>query len=167
MYRYIVLLHILCGFFFMMAHGASAASVFVMRQENDTSRLRAMLDLSSSTVRIMYMLLLLILVTGIIAGVMGGWWRLGWFWTSLVLLILLTVYMGILSGRTIYPLKDALGLFPTFEKVTPEQVAAKLAEPVDQDEVQRLLAGLRPWQMLIVSIVGWSIIVWLMLFKPF
>lgn len=167
MYRYIVLLHVLCGFFFMMAHGASAASVFVIRREENINRLRAMLDLSSSTVRVMYGLLLLILVTGIIAGVMGGWWRLGWFWASLVLLILITIYMGILSGRTIYPLKDALGLYPTFEKVTEEEIDAKLAEPVDEDEVQQLLAATRPWQMTLVSVIGWSIIVWLMMFKPF
>ncbi|MDX1435535.1 MAG: hypothetical protein R3335_01910 [Anaerolineales bacterium] len=167
MYRYIVLLHILSGFFFMMAHGASAAVAFRLRYERHHEKMRALLELTSSMARVMWIMLLLILVTGIIAGVMGRWWLQGWFWTSLVLLILITVFMGFLSGRTYYPLKDALGLYAPFDKVTEEEIEAKLNEPIDDDKVQELAASGRPWEMTLVSLIGWSIIVWLMLFKPF
>jgi hypothetical protein len=167
MYRYIVLLHIISGFFFMMAHGASAAVAFRIRHEHNYHRLRALMELTSSTVQVMYLSLLLILITGIIAGVMGRWWLQGWFWTSIVILILIAVFMGFLSGRTYYPLKDALGLYSQFEKPTPEEVEAKLQEPVDEEEVKRIIAMGRPWEMAVISLVAWSLIVWLMVFKPF
>ena len=168
MYPYLVFLHILFGFFFMMAHGASAAVAFRLRRERDFERIRALLELTSSTAKVMYLTLILILLTGIIAGVIGRWWVQGWFWASLILLILITVYMGFRSSRTYYPLKAALGLPSPWDKPQPEEARKqKLENPADAAEVERLLASGRPWEMAVVSLLGWAIILWLMRFKSF
>jgi hypothetical protein len=171
MYRYIVLLHVLSGFFFMMSHGASAAVAFRLRYERDFNRIRALLELTSSTMRAMYGTLLLILITGITAGVLGRWWLQGWFWISVVLLVGITVYMGFRGSRVYYPLKAALGLPNPWSKEEARQYEVDKQEgvekPVDGEEVERLLAANRPWEMALVSLIGWAVILWLMMLKPF
>jgi F0F1-type ATP synthase assembly protein I len=165
MYRIIVWLHVVSAFLFMMSHGASAAVAFRLRHERDISRIQALLELTSSTARAMVLTLLLILISGIVAGVMGRWWLKGWFWTSLVLLILIAVFMGFFSGRTYYPLKHALGTPNPWGKPDSEQIVEE--KPVDEQEVHRLVATSRPWEMAVISLIGWAIVVWLMLYKPF
>ena len=48
MYPWVVFLHVLSAFGFLLAHGASAAVMFKVRGEQDRARLHALLDLSNA-----------------------------------------------------------------------------------------------------------------------
>ena len=73
MYPWIALVHVIGGFGFFLAHGASAAVAFRLRKERDLERVRALLDLSSSTISALYISLLVLLAAGIWAGFLGRW----------------------------------------------------------------------------------------------
>ncbi len=47
--RWLIFLPVLSALTFYMAHGASVAMAFKVRKETDFARIRAMLDLSNST----------------------------------------------------------------------------------------------------------------------
>ena len=47
--RWLVFVHILAAITFFLAHGTSAAMAFQVRRESDFNRIRALLDLSWST----------------------------------------------------------------------------------------------------------------------
>lgn len=74
MYRWVVFLHILGALVLFMAHGASAVMAFRLRREQNLDRMRALLELSAAALPVMWIGLLTLLVAGIVAGSMGGWW---------------------------------------------------------------------------------------------
>src|SRR3989304_3463672 len=53
--RWLIFLHVLSALTFYMAHGASATMAFKIRKETDFTRIRAMLDLSNSTMIMMFL----------------------------------------------------------------------------------------------------------------
>ena len=73
MYRWIVFLHIAGIFGFLLAHGSSAAMAFALRRERNPERIRALLDLSGSTMSVLYLSLLVLIAAGIISAFMGHW----------------------------------------------------------------------------------------------
>jgi ABC-type Co2+ transport system permease subunit len=101
MYRWIVFLHIAGIFGFLLAHGSSAGVAFALRRERRPERLRALLDLSSSTLSVFYLSLLVLLAAGIVAGFMGHWWGQGWIWLSLGVLVAMVVGCGSSAASTI------------------------------------------------------------------
>ena len=54
MYRLLVLLHVLGAFGFLMAHGVSVGVAFTLRRERELERIRALLNLSSSSLGILH-----------------------------------------------------------------------------------------------------------------
>lgn len=77
----------LAAFAFVLAHGTSAFVAFRIRSERDTCRIAALLDLSNASMGFMYAALLVLVVAGIAAGVMGHWFARGWIWAALALLV--------------------------------------------------------------------------------
>ena len=71
MYQWVVFLHVLGVFGFLMSHGVSAAVSLKLRGERDLERVRALLQPSGLSLYASYPSLLLLLVTGIVAGFMG------------------------------------------------------------------------------------------------
>src|SRR5215210_819004 len=67
MYGAIVYLHIAGVFLFLLGHGGSANAAFQIKHERNPDRLRALLDMSVWSYSGMYVGLLLLLLTGIIA----------------------------------------------------------------------------------------------------
>ena len=51
-----------------------------IRRERDPARIRVLLELSSRSLGLVYGSLLALLIAGITAGVMGGWFGQGWIW---------------------------------------------------------------------------------------
>ncbi len=70
-YRWIVFLHVLSAFTFVLLHGTSALAAFVLKREKHLRCIRALLELSNNYFSAMYGALLVMLVAGIIAGFMG------------------------------------------------------------------------------------------------
>jgi predicted benzoate:H+ symporter BenE len=66
-YPWLVFLHVLGGFTFVLAHGASAMGAFRLRRERQPARVAALLDLSSFSIGLAYIGLLVILVSGVLA----------------------------------------------------------------------------------------------------
>jgi hypothetical protein len=152
LYQWIVYVHILAIFAFLLAHGTATAITFKLRGERKIERIRALLDLSQSMSILGRVSLLVLLLAGVILGFMGNWWGHGWIWTALILLVLMGVAMSVLASRPLLRARQVL--------------AANPAAEVDQ-QLSTLLAAPNPVVLSIIGGAGIAIILWLMQFKPF
>jgi hypothetical protein len=160
MYPWLVFLHVISLFGFLMAHGVSAGVYFALRRERNIDHLRLLLQLSSGSARVMLLSLLVLMVTGIIAGFMGQWWSRGWIWLSLILLVALYAAMGLLGSRLLNQIRQGIGLPSSYGQ--PPQ-----AEPLSVEELNALLDHIRPTRLTLIGFGGLAVIAWLMMFKPF
>jgi hypothetical protein len=150
-------------FGFLLAHGSSAVVAFRLRGEREPSRVAALLDLSSSSLALLYGSLLLLLGTGIVAGFLGHWWRQGWIWTGLGLLVGLMIAMYA-SASTYYDrVRQAVGV-QTYSQKRKGIAPGPQAAP---EEIDTLLRSLRPFIVAAIGGAGLLVILWLMMFKPF
>ena len=160
MYPWLVFLHVIGVFGFLMTHGVSAGVYFALRRERNVDRIRLLLQMSSGTVRVMDGSLLLLLVTGVIAGFMGQWWSHGWIWLSLILLVVLYFAMAGLGTRTLNEVRQGIGLPSAYGQpprpgmLTPEELDA-------------LLNRSQPMRLAVIGFGGLAVIAWLMMFKPY
>jgi len=162
MYPWMIFLHVLLGFVFFLAHGVSAAVALRLKQEKSVERLRALMELSASSYGFMYSSLGLLLLTGIVAGILGHWWGRGWIWSAQLALIAITVAMYLFNLRYYTPVRKSAGL-PFFEGGRPHPPIA----PQNDDEVLHLVAATRPVLVTVIGLGGMAVVLWLMLFKPF
>ncbi len=162
MYSWLVFLHIAGALGFMLAHGASASAAFALRHERRLERVQALLELSASSYGVMYLSLLVLLVSGIAAGFLGGWWGRGWIWASLGLLIAIGVAMSVWGSRVCGGARKAAGL-PYFENGEQQQPL----EPAGAAEIEARLAMGNPLLLTAIGLGGLAVILWLMVFKPF
>ena len=162
MYRWLVYIHILAVFIFLLAHGGSTSVAFRLSRESERSRLAALLDLSSASLGVMYLSLLVLLIAGIILGFMGKWWGLAWIWVSLALLVLMAVAMYVRASIPFNRVRQAAGL-PYFDG----RRAQPAATPASDEVVRAAAAAIRPAEAAAMGIVPIAIILWLMMFKPF
>ena len=162
MYTWLVFLHVLGVFGFLMAHGISASVAFKLRHERNPERMRALLDLSSSSLGILHGSIGVLLLTGVIVGFLGRWWGRGWIWLSMGLLIAVYVYMGIARSDYYSQVRKAAGLgYMEGFKLRPP------AEPANSAEIEALLNHSRPVQLAVIGFGSLAVIAWLMMFKPF
>lgn len=162
MYPWLVFLHVLGLFGFLIAHGASASASFALKRERNLERVRGILELSASSYGVMYISLLVLLVSGIIAGFMGRWWGHAWIWISLVLLIVIIVAMFGMGSRIYGGARKLAGL-PYYEKGKTNPPV----EPASDEEIDALLSRGNPVLLTAIGYGGIVIIAWLMMFKPF
>jgi hypothetical protein len=160
MYPWLVFLHVIGVFGFLMAHGVSAGVYFALRCERNVDRIRLLLQMSSGTVRLMGGSLLLLLITGILAGFMGQWWSHGWIWLSLILLVVLYIAMAALGSRTLNEVRQGIGL-PSAYGQPPR------SEMLSPEELDALLNRSQPMWLTVIGFGGLAVIAWLMMFKPF
>jgi hypothetical protein len=160
MYPWLVFLHVIGLFGFLMAHGVSAGVYFALRHERQIDRLRWLLQLSTGAARIMLLSLLMLVVTGVIAGFMGQWWSHGWIWLSLILLVAIYAAMGMLGSRQLNKIRQGIGLPSSYGQ--PPQ-----AEPLSAEELNAILDHIQPTRLAVIGFGGLTLIAWLMMFKPF
>ncbi|HWP61946.1 MAG TPA: DUF2269 family protein [Candidatus Binatia bacterium] len=164
--------HVLGAFVFAAGHGVSIVVAFQLRRERDPARLRAMLDLSGVSLNLALLSLLVVLVTGIAAGLVGGSFGRGWIWLSLVVLLLVGGLMTPLGANHFRRIREAVGDGTAAVESPGEAepgawpVAADPADPPPV-ELEALLAGRRPELLALVGGGGFAVILWLMMFKPF
>src|SRR5690606_25596305 len=112
LYPWWVFLHVFGAFAFAFGHGASALAALRIRGTRDRERIRTLLDLSQIAVGVMYIGLLLLLIGGIAAGLVGGHFSRGWIWASLVLLVLTMVAMYAMATPFYGRFRAAVGTGP-------------------------------------------------------
>lgn len=163
---WLVLLHVLGVFGFLMVHGVSAFVLFRLRKERDRERIRTLLDMSAGTQNLMGLFLVVFFISGLIASFLGeNLWNHGrlWLWASMGLFIVLMTGMSALGADYLNGLRVAVGLPTTRQRA----LAADAPAPVDEAALATLLASPRPVMLAAIGIGGIALITWLMVTKPF
>jgi len=161
MYRWIVLLHVVSAFVFFMAHGVSIGVALRLRHEPQPERLRPLLALSESASNVSNSALILLLITGVAGGFVGKWWRMGWIWVALALLIITSGAMFQIGSLYFNALRKAAGN-PYMED--GKEMPALSPNPT---EIATLLASSRPTVLAAIGLSSFVIIIILMVIKPF
>jgi small-conductance mechanosensitive channel len=159
---WLVFLHTLSALAFFLAHGASIAMAFKVRSETDFDRIRAMLDLSASTVGVMFGAFLAMGLTGLVMPFILKLWNRGWIWLSIVLMFAVFLHMVVINDRRYKHLRRMVGL--------PYMIGGKHFDaepPASQAEVEAHLKKMKVTDLVIVGLVIPTIVLWLMVFKPF
>jgi hypothetical protein len=160
LYPWWVYLHVFGAFAFAAGHGVSAVASFRIRATREAAAIRTLLDVSGVAIAVMYLGLLLLLVGGVAAGLIGGHFSRGWIWASLGILVVTILAMYMLATPFYRRLREAVGAD------TGNRQPAEPA-PVDPVAVASLASSSRPIVLAVVGLVGFAVILWLMLFKPF
>ena len=159
---WLIFLHTLTAFTFFLAHGTSVAMAFKIRSETNFDRIRAMLDLSGSTVMVMFYSFLAMGLTGLILPFIMKLWDKGWIWTSIVLMVIVFVRMVMMTETRYKLLRKLIGL-PYMQGA--KEFPAEL--PSSQEEVEAQLKKMPVAELVIVGYVIPMFVLWLMVFKPF
>ena len=91
--RWIVFLHVAGTFVFVAGHGVSMFVAFQLRKERDRARLASLLDLSGLSLGTAGIGLLVLFLSGILAGIVRGSFDKAWIWIALVLFIVIALVM--------------------------------------------------------------------------
>ena len=153
--------HVLSAFLYLLAHGGSAAVAYRVRRETSAERVRALLDLSRSTKKVSNLLFLSLVLFGIALGFQGHWWAARWLWTSIILLFVVLAVMGRLAGPYFMRIRQAVGPMGADGAWQGE------ARESSDGELARAVAAGNAGVITALSMGGWAVILWLMLFKPF
>jgi hypothetical protein len=159
------LVHVLAVMAFLLVHGASALVALKVRTERDPTRIRALLELSSSYQLWAWVALAVLFVAGILAGIAGGWWTSGqlWLWASLGVFVGVTVLMTPIPTAYLNDVRHAVGL-PTYDD---QRKRREPPPPASEEELVRVLRSNRPIVGAAIGLGGIAILTWLMMMKPF
>ena len=160
--RWLIFLHVLSALTFYMAHGTSVAMAFKIRKETDFTRIRAMLDLSNSTMIMMFLSFAVMGLTGLIMPFMIHIWNRGYIWVSIVLMLFVLIYMAVFNETSYKELRRLVGL--PYRKGSKELPAEPPSSP---EEVAALLKKTSVTGLVVVGYVIPAFVLWLMIFKPF
>ena len=162
-YHLVVFLHVVSVLGYLLAHGVSASVSYAIKKERDVNRIRALLDLSATSYPTMLWTLLAVIVFGLAAAFMQMvWWKFGWIWVSIVVLVAIVVLMAIYGTGVFGEIRKAVGL-PYMVKGKP--FPAELAK--SDEEIYAAAAKVNPTLLLVIGYGGFAVIAWLMTAKPF
>lgn len=160
--QWLIFLHVLSALTFFMAHGASAAMAFKIRKETNFDRIRALLDLSWSTMVAMGVSFLIMGLTGLILPFFVHIWNKIYIWASIVLMLFVFIYMAAFNESHYKQLRRLVGLpYMRGNKQLPAE------PPSTSEEVVALIEKTSPTGLAVVGYVIPAIVLWLMVFKPF
>jgi hypothetical protein len=159
---WIVFIHVAAAFLFVAGHGVSMYAAFAVRREKDRARMASLLDLSGAAVGVATIGLIVVLIAGILAGVVAGSFGRAWIWVSLVLLIAIGSAMTPIGVGWFNRLRVGLGQRTrNFKPADPDPVA------VSDAELAAIQASSVPETLLAIGGIGFLVILYLMMFKPF
>ena len=162
LYKIIVFLHVVSTFAFLLSHGAAVSMSFALKRERDPQKIKTLLDLSNTSNPLMLWTLLSTIVFGVIAGFQLHWWKFGWIWASLVLLVIIVFLMARLGAEVYGEARKVAGL--------PYKIKGKPFPPEPPKSDEELFAVLEKSNPVLLTIIGYggyAVIAWLMLVKPF
>jgi len=108
--KWLVFIHVLLATTFFLAHGTSAAMAFQLRKETSIERIRTMLDLSGTTIMLMFVSFLILGFTGLIMSFLIKIWNQSWIWLSIVLMLYVFLHMTLRNDKTYSTLRKLVGL---------------------------------------------------------
>lgn len=163
LYPWIVLLHVVGAFIFVLSHGASVWVVNAIGRERNVHRIGALVDLSSMSLGGAYVGLLLLLVGGIWAGIYASFFsRSAWIWVALVVFVAIAVGMYVVATPFFKRLRIALG-----QRVQGMPKDAPEPTPASDRDILAIAAAAPSLALNIVGGIGLVVILWLMVVKPF
>ncbi len=154
-YNWWKFLHVAGVLAFVLFHGVSIMAALRLRTERDRTRVAELLRFSGSSILGMYVSLGWLIVFGVVAGIKGGWWNDGWFWTSVAILVLVVGEMSAVARPYYRRVKEAV-------EIRPSGVPRKSDEELE--EILRSRVGMVNMAIGAAALV---VIAWLMIFKPF
>jgi len=159
---WLLFLHTLSAFTFFLGHGTSVAMAFQIRKEKDFARIRAMLDLSESTIPVMGIAFLIMGLSGLVMPFILKLWGKGWIWTSIVLMTLVFLQMVFMNEKRYKILRKLVRLpYRQGNKILPAE------PPASPEGVEAHIKKMNVYELVLVGYVIPMIVLWLMVFKPF
>ena len=145
---------------FLLAHGTSAAMALRLRSEKTTEGIRSLTELSKQTTQVMYSFILLVVITGLLLGIQGGWFGRYWIWTAMVVLIATIGVMSFL-GRRYNAVRAAVGL--------PARSGRRIvtSTPGSPEDIRRAVDATPAGVITAIGVVALALLLWLMIIKPF
>jgi len=144
LYAWLKFLHLVGLALFLFGHGMTGGTSFALRARPDAMVSRALLRLSVQSNAIAVPGLLLVLLTGVWMGFLGGWWRSAWIWTAIGALVVLMAAMSAVSAP--------------YHRARQAKDDAVLVERLSQTRPE-----LASW----IGAAGLLALIFLMVFKPF
>jgi uncharacterized membrane protein len=160
-YPWVVIAHVVAVIVAFGAHGVSAFAMFRVRRERNRVRLAAILDLSASALGIATIGLLIALILGVVATLMGGFAGQGWPWISVGILVIVGIAMTPMAVGPMGEVRRALGM-PTRRYKAGDRPRMPAPDP----ELTAAQARLRPELVTSFGVVAIVVLVWLMEAKP-
>ena len=160
--RWLIFIHVLSAITFFLAHGTSAAMTFQLRKETNLDRIRAMLDLSATTIMVLFISFLIMGLTGLIMPFLLKIWNQGWVWLSIVLMVYVLLHMALRNDKTYSTLRKLVGL--PYRQKNKDHPAEP---PASEEEIFAHIRKLSPYELTMVGYVIPAFVLWLMVFKPF
>lgn len=161
-YPWVVITHVFFVIIAFGAHGTSAFAMFQARREPDRARLAAVLDLSGASLGVAGVALILAVLLGIAAAIMGGHFGRLWPWVSIGVVIAVFAVMTPIGANPMSDLRKSLGLPGRGDKAGQPS-----RPPGSTADVEAAQARLRPDLLSIIGIAAIAVLVWLMEAKPF
>ncbi len=158
MYNWVVYLHVAVIFVFLIQHAVEIWVSFVLRSQDGPEGVYAVYSfLPENNTRNLRITYGLIILTGIMAGFISTWWKNGWMWTALGIMVVLWGLMGFVAPRYL----DAI------DAIAEEAIRNKDDESALDKFKSDLKARREPEILIVSSAIGGIIVLWLMMFKPF
>jgi hypothetical protein len=148
LYLWLKFLHLAGLGMFLLGHGASAGSSLLLRNPQAEAFRGKLLQLSIRANVVAFPGLLILIITGVWMGFLQSWWRTGWIWTAIVVLVAVMVVMSAMSVPY-HKSRDAV------------------RDNKPGTEVDNLLASARPLVLAGIGGIGLLVLIFLMVFKPF
>ena len=155
MYDLILFLHVASALGYFLVHGAFASVSFALNRETEPRRIEALESAMDRAGPWSLGSLLTIVASGIALMVMGNWWRDGWTWLSLLILIVIGVVMVLFGGVH-------LGL-----RLGTEEMPAEGERWFRTVQWGLRLGSRTPLFLTVTGLTALGLILWLMMFKPF
>lgn len=162
LYPWVVIAHVFFVIVAFGAHGTSAFAMYRARREHDRTRLAAVLDLSGLSLGVAGIGLILAVLLGIAAAIIGGHFGRAWPWAAIVVVVVVFGAMTPIGANPMSRLRQVLGMPSRADKKGEPPPG-----PGTDDTVRAAQAALRPELLTVIGLVGLVVLVWLMEVKPF
>jgi len=160
-YPWVVIAHVLFVILSFGAHGVSAFAMFRVKSETDRPRMAAVLDLSTTSLMSAGIALLLAVLLGIFAAMMGGHFSRLWPWVAIAVVVVAYLLMIPLASAPMSEVRKCLGM-----TVRGDRDDAPPRQPGTDAELAVVQARLRPELVMAIGVAAIAILVWLMEMKP-